>query len=86
MKKGGRVAYPNGVRPEPEARSGVSVKSYDGNPGREVFEKINRLIESGPFEVHVARTFSLDQAQDAQRALEDHFLGKLAIRPGRPRA
>jgi NADPH:quinone reductase len=47
-----------------------------------VIEKLNRLIESGPFEVHVARTFALDQAAEAQRALDEHFLGKLALRPG----
>ena len=27
----------------------------------QIIEKLNRLIESGPFEVHVAQTFSLDQ-------------------------
>ena len=43
------------------------------------FDKLNRLIEAGPFEIHVARTFNLDQAADAQRALEDHYLGKLAL-------
>jgi NADPH:quinone reductase-like Zn-dependent oxidoreductase len=43
--------------------------------------KLNHLIESGPFEVHVARTFPLEKAADAHRALETHHLGKLALRP-----
>ena len=47
----------------------------------EIIEKLNRLIEAGPFEVHIARTFSLEQAADAHRALDAHYLGKLALRP-----
>lgn len=81
MRDGGRVAYPNGVEPEPKARPGVKVSSYDGTPDPQAIEKLNRLIESGPFEVHVARVFPLDQAAEAHRTLEGHFLGKLALRP-----
>jgi NADPH:quinone reductase len=81
MRHGGRVAYPNGVEPRPETRPGVVVLSYDGMPDPEALAKLNHLIESGPFEVHVARTFSLDQAAEAQRALGSHYLGKLALRP-----
>jgi hypothetical protein len=39
------------------------------------------LNESGPFEVHVARTFPLDKAADAHRELDKHYMGKLALRP-----
>ena len=81
VRDGGRVAYPNGVEPEPKARPGVRVQNYDGMPDPQAIEKLNRLIESGPFEVHVARTFPLDQAPAAHRALEEHYLGKLALRP-----
>jgi NADPH:quinone reductase-like Zn-dependent oxidoreductase len=81
IRDGGRVVYPNGVEPEPKARAGVSVTAYDGMPKRNTIQKLNQLIEAGPFEVHVAQTFPLDQAAEAQRALEKHFLGKLALRP-----
>ncbi len=82
LRDGGRVAYPRGVQPEPEARPGVVVNKYVGDdPGPEVIEKLNRLIASGPFEVHVARTFPLEQAAEAHRALNEHYLGKLALRP-----
>jgi NADPH:quinone reductase-like Zn-dependent oxidoreductase len=81
LRNGGRVAYPRGVWPKPEARAGLTVKEYVGDEAsREVFEKLNRLIASGPFEVHVARTFSLDRAAEAHRALSEHYLGKLALR------
>jgi NADPH:quinone reductase-like Zn-dependent oxidoreductase len=81
VRDGGRVAYPNGVDPAPRARPGITVKAYDGMPSPDTIEKLNRLIEAGPFEVHVARTFPLNQAADAQRALDEHYLGKLALRP-----
>src|SRR5215468_622321 len=61
--------------------SGVKVQSYNIEPTPDQIEKLNRLIESGPFEVHVARTFPLDKAADAHRELDKHFLGKLALRP-----
>ena len=80
LREGGRVAYPNGVEPEPQARAGLSIRSYDGRPDPQAIEKLNRLIESGPFEVHIARTFPLERAADAHRALEIHYLGKLALR------
>src|SRR5436190_3319275 len=81
MNKNGRVAYPNGVEPEPKPPSSVKIQSYDLEPTSQQIEKLNRLIESGPFEVHVARAFPLEKAADAHRELDKHFLGKLALRP-----
>lgn len=81
VRKNGRVAYPNGVMPPPKAPPGVKIQSYDLEPTASQIEKLNRLIESGPFEVHVARTFPLDKAAEAHRELDKHFLGKLALRP-----
>ncbi len=81
MRDGGRVAHPNGVEPIPKARPGVKVSAYDGQPDRQIIDKLNRLIEGGPFEVHIARTFPLERAADAHRALDQHYLGKLALRP-----
>jgi NADPH:quinone reductase-like Zn-dependent oxidoreductase len=81
MRAGGRVAHPNGVMPLPKAPAGVKVQAYDLEPNPAQIEKLNRLIESGPFEVHVARTFPLDKAAEAHRELDKHFLGKLALRP-----
>lgn len=81
VRDGGRIAYPNGVDPEPKGRKGVSVQSYDGTPDPDMIEEINRLIDVGPFHVHIGQTFRLDQAADAHRALETHHLGKLALTP-----
>jgi len=81
LRQGGRVAYPNGVEPEPKAQPGLAIQSYDGRPDSQAFEKLNHLIEAGPFVVHIARTFPLEKAADAQRALDEHHLGKIALRP-----
>ena len=81
VRAGGRVAHPNGVEPKPSAQAGVKVSTYDGEPDKEIIDKLNRLIDAGPFEVHVARTFPLERATDAHRALDEHYLGKLALRP-----
>lgn len=80
VRDGGHVAYPSGVQPEPQTRPGVQVQSYYGDPDAEIIGRLNHLIGSSPFEVHVARTFPLDEAADAHRALNDHYLGKLALR------
>jgi NADPH:quinone reductase-like Zn-dependent oxidoreductase len=81
LHQGGRIAYPNGVEPEPKTRPGLTIRSYDGMPDLQAFEKLNRLIEAGPFVVHIAKIFPLDRVADAHRALETHHLGKIALRP-----
>jgi NADPH:quinone reductase-like Zn-dependent oxidoreductase len=79
LREGGRAAYPNGVEVAPQAREGVKIMSYNAEPDPETFAKLNELIDAGPFEVHIARTFKLEDAAEAQQALNDHYLGKLAL-------
>jgi NADPH:quinone reductase len=78
LRKGGRAAHPNGVEDIPQ-REGVKVVSYNGEPNPKTFASLNELIDGGPFEVHIARTFKLEDAAKAQQALNDHYLGKLAL-------
>jgi NADPH:quinone reductase-like Zn-dependent oxidoreductase len=82
IRAGGRIAHPNGVMPVPKAPARVSVDAYDGEGGREAIDRLNELIDAGPFEVHVHRVFPLEQAAAAQAALEEHHLGKIALRVG----
>jgi NADPH2:quinone reductase len=82
MRDGGRVTTPGGQGPAlkvpPTARLlSYNYKGYD----RASIDRLNELIDAGPFEVHLANTFSLDQAADAHRALESHYLGRLALLP-----
>ena len=82
MRPGGRVAYPNGVEPTPKPPAGVKAEAYDGTPDRQAIVRLNGLIAQpghAPFAVHVARSFPLDHAAEAQKALDEHYLGKLAL-------
>src|SRR5213594_767717 len=74
--KGGRIAYPHGVMPEPTAPDGVAIEAYDGENSPALIDRLNALIDSGPFEVHVDRTFRLEEASQAHKALTEHHLGK----------
>jgi NADPH:quinone reductase len=80
IRKGGRIAHPNGVEPAPEGPPGVPVLAYDGEPGREALERLNRLIAAGPFHVEVGRAYRLEGAARAHREIGQHHLGKLALR------
>ena len=79
IRTGGRVAYPRGVQPEPKGRPGVESVGFDGVPDRQVLDKLNTLIESRPFTVHVFKSFALADAAEAHRALSGHHLGRMVL-------
>jgi NADPH2:quinone reductase len=58
----------------------VTLLAYDGEPGRDAFERLNRLIATGPFHVELGRVYRLEEAARAHREIEQHHVGKLALR------
>jgi NADPH:quinone reductase len=88
LRAGGLVAFTY-VQPAPKTPPTIQVQppffanrdNEHGDPN--LIAKLNRLIEAGSFEVHLGKIFSLDQAAEAQQALETHFLGRIALLPGR---
>ncbi len=83
IRKGGRIAYPNGVEPAPQGPAGVSLLAYDGDPGRDALERLNQLIAKGPFHVEVAREYRLEEAARAHQDLAARrTTGKLLLLPG----
>jgi len=80
IRKGGRIAYPHGVMPEPTAPKGVDIEAYDGEITPALISRLNALIDSGPFDVHVDRTFRLEEVSKAHEALTKHHLGKIVLR------
>lgn len=80
LKKGGRVAHPNGVEPVPQVPEGVKRLAYDGEPSREAFDRLNVLVGAKPFHVELGRVYSLNDAAQAHRELQNHHLGKVALR------
>jgi NADPH:quinone reductase len=81
VRRGGRIAYPNGVEPAPRKRRGLSVKSYDATPGVREFERLARAIEAARLKVPVAASYPLAQAARAhERLAKGHVLGKIVLR------
>jgi NADPH:quinone reductase-like Zn-dependent oxidoreductase len=81
VRKGGRVAYPNGVEPVPKKRPGIEIISYDGQSGVREFEALNEAIEQRKVVVPIAAELPLDQAARAhQRLAAGHVLGKIVLR------
>jgi NADPH2:quinone reductase len=80
VKKGGTIAYPNGVEPEPKGPAGVKVYAFDGVPTAGAYERLDGLIAQGPFRVEVSRTYRLEEAAQAHRDVLKHHIGKLAFK------
>jgi NADPH:quinone reductase len=80
VRRGGRVAYPNGVEPEPSVPQGIESHAFDGTPGLDAFNRLNRLIGSKQFHVELGRVYRLEDAEMAHREIGRHHLGKLAFR------
>ncbi|OLB72134.1 hypothetical protein AUI06_02060 [archaeon 13_2_20CM_2_52_21] len=86
MRDGGRVAHPFMPPPWPKARSTVRVLTYNESGywnklDHGLIGKLNKLIDAGPFEVHLGSKFPLDQVADAHQLATSHYLGRLALLP-----
>ncbi|MEU8180717.1 NADP-dependent oxidoreductase [Micromonospora sp. NPDC049044] len=79
LTDGGVVAFAHGVRPEPQERPGVTVRAYDGEASPRQLQRLNELIEAGPFVVHVAQTYPLGKVREAHKRLETSYPGKLLL-------
>lgn len=81
LKSGGRVAFPSGVRPEPDSRPGLTLVKYDALTGPAEYERLNAAIVAARLEVPVAAEFPLADAGKAQqRMAAGHVLGKIVLR------
>jgi len=80
VRQGGIIAFPNGVIPEPKASDGVELKKANGVANRMLLDQLNQLIDMGEFQVHIAQTFGLEEAAQAQEAMKQHYLGKIVLR------
>lgn len=78
--RGGIVAYPNGIFPEPETNKNVDIVSYNGEPDEDILTRLFYYIESGKIRSHVDRVFYLKQVADAHKHLTNHYVGKLAFK------
>ena len=79
VRQGGIISFPNGVMPEPKAPDGVELKKANGFADPILLDELNRLIDMGEFQVHIAQTFALEEAAQAQSAMKQHYLGKIVL-------
>jgi NADPH:quinone reductase len=81
LRRDGRVAYPNGIEPEPKKRRGVTFIPYDAIAGLREFERLNRAVEAAKLKVPITEVFPLAKASKAhERLAEGHVLGKIVLR------
>ena len=80
VRRGGQVAFPNGISPEPKPRAGLKPIGYDGEAGRAAHERLNRAVIAARLNVPIAARFPLMDAQRAhERQAAGHVLGKILL-------
>jgi NADPH:quinone reductase len=81
IRPGGRVAYPNGVDPEPRRRRGIRVHAYDAGATPAEFERLAHAVVEAKLRVPIAAIYPLAQATEAHKRLEQgHLLGRIVLR------
>jgi NADPH:quinone reductase-like Zn-dependent oxidoreductase len=81
VRPGGRVAYPNGIDPEPKKRRGIHIIPYDAVPGVREFDRLGRAVEAAKLKVPIAGIYALaDAAKAHERLAAGHVLGKIVLR------
>jgi NADPH:quinone reductase-like Zn-dependent oxidoreductase len=81
LRPGGRLAYPNGIEPEPKRHSGIDVIPYDAVSGVREFQRLNKAIESMKLRVVIGAEYPLTEAYWAHQRIEaGHVLGKVILR------
>jgi NADPH2:quinone reductase len=81
VRAGGRLAYPNGIEPEPKKRRSIDIVAYDATPGIKQFEHLGRAVEEARLKVPIAAVYALADAATAhERLAAGGVLGKIVLR------
>jgi NADPH:quinone reductase-like Zn-dependent oxidoreductase len=84
VKPDGRIAYPNGVWPEPRKRRKIQILSYNGEAGKRQFERLEHAAAEVRLTVPIAEVYPLEQAVKAHERLEKgRILGRIVLKIGR---
>ena len=80
VKRGGHVAYPNGVEPAPRKRAGVRSIAYDAEVNPSALAQLDRAVEAAKLIVPIAAEYELGQASRAHaREERGHVVGRIAL-------
>jgi len=81
VRANGRVAYPNGIEPEPRQRANPRLVAYDGEYGPKEFDALSQAAAESRLRVPIAATYPLDRAAEAHTRVEQgRLLGRVALR------
>jgi NADPH:quinone reductase-like Zn-dependent oxidoreductase len=81
VRPGGRVAYPNGVEPEPRHRPKIRFTAYDAEVGPREFAKLDLAVNQAKLRVPIAAAYPLARAAKAHARLgKGHLLGRIVLR------
>ncbi len=76
----GRIAFPNGIEPEPTARRGFRIQGYDAAAGPRELALLGRAIDQARLRVPIAAQYPLGRAADAHRRQERKVVGRIVLR------
>jgi len=80
VRPGGRVAYPNGVEPEPRSPGKVKLLPYDAKASPKEFERLNDAVEEAKLKVPIGAIVRLAEAAKAHARLKrGHILGRIVL-------
>ena len=80
MRPRGRVAHPNGIKPEPpRSRAGLALTAYNGELDHDLMARLEGMVAAANLRVHVDRVYPLEQVAQGHQALGRHHLGKLVL-------
>jgi len=81
VRRGGRLAYPNGVEPAPTRWPGVKIIVYDAEVGVRELQRLGKAVEAAKVKMVIAAAFPLEDARKAHEHIEaGHVLGKVVLR------
>ncbi|GIO90253.1 quinone oxidoreductase family protein [Paenibacillus lactis] len=80
LRKGGRLVYPHGIRPELRIPAGIRAAGYNGEPDPEIIARLHRYISQYKLTVHIDHIFELEDANKAHTALQKHYVGKICLK------
>jgi NADPH:quinone reductase-like Zn-dependent oxidoreductase len=80
VRRGGRVAYPNGVEPEPRRRRTLRVSAYDAEVSPQQFKRLDRAVSASTLRVPLEKVYPLAEAGKAHKRIEQgHVRGRIAL-------
>ena len=81
VRPGGRVAYPNGVEPEPETPRNIELIPYDAQANPREFDRLNHAVDRAKVRVPLEGVRPLQEADKAHERIErGHAIGRIVLR------